>query len=284
MSDTIKTHFCDFPNSGDQLNRLIIKELWGKTIVYSKSTHCELLGIGSILDFICRLPDKNLSGKLWSRLRRVLASDAPCHVWSSGFMCYNNILPIEFIRKNVVFRAVRGKLSKALAGGIIGAPVSCSVFGDGGLLSSLILKKIEKKYPLSIVPHWREMSDVQILKLLENYRNAHLVDIRKDPMEVISEIASSDAVLSSSLHGLVIADSFNIPNRHVIVSKEIQTIQKFKYADYYSAFDLPHEPVDILSGDSCPDFNGIIDNYKVSYTSVKEKQNQLILAFPFPER
>jgi pyruvyltransferase len=43
-------------------------------------------------------------------------------------------------------------------------------------------------------------------------------------------------VLSSSLHGLVLADSFQIPNKRIVLSNNIIG-GDFKFKDYYSGID-----------------------------------------------
>lgn len=290
MNNIIKTYYCDILNAGDQLNKLIIKELWGKDIVHSDYLYCDLVGIGSILDDICIMFPENRKDEIRANVKKNLASDDPCYIWSSGFMCrekeltekfYHNNFFKEFYRKNIVFSAVRGKLSKEIIEKIYDTTLSGVLLADGGLLSSSILKKFEKSYPISIIPHWTEMENINIIKLLNSYKNANLIDIRKDPIEVIKEIASSEVILSSSLHGLIIADSFNIPNQHIIASSEIQISQSFKYEDYYSSYALPHIAIDIQNNNGYPSINKIIDNYLIKYTIVKEKQNLLMQKFPF---
>ncbi|MDR3046765.1 MAG: polysaccharide pyruvyl transferase family protein [Bacteroidales bacterium] len=290
MNNVIKTYYCNIPNAGDQLNSLIVKELWGKDIVYSDYLYCDLVGIGSILDGICIAATEKRSDEIMAKMKKNLSSYDTCYIWSSGFMCWaeklsknishNNIFK-EFYRKNIVFKAIRGELSKGIAQKIYNKPLDDIVLADGGLLSSLISKNHQKFYPISIIPHWTEIDDINIFKLLNNYKYANLIDIRKDPIDVIKEIANSEIILSSSLHGLIIADSFNIPNKHIIASSEIRNRQSFKYHDYYSSYGLPYIYIDIQSNNKYPSINNIIDNYPIKYTSVKEKQNYLIQSFPF---
>jgi hypothetical protein len=54
--------------------------------------------------------------------------------------------------------------------------------------------------------------------------------------EVFRAIHSCDFILSSSMHGLIVADAFSVPNRRVRLSAGI--ISDFKFVDYYSAFSL----------------------------------------------
>jgi pyruvyltransferase len=54
----------------------------------------------------------------------------------------------------------------------------------------------------------------------------------------VREITSCEFILSSSLHGLVVADSYGIPNQWVEPAAE-DIHNTFKFYDYYSALELP---------------------------------------------
>jgi hypothetical protein len=62
------------------------------------------------------------------------------------------------------------------------------------------------------------------------------------PKEVISQIAQCNSILSSSLHGLITADSLRIPNIRIEISTAIRG-GDWKFNDYYSAFGI--EPLKI---------------------------------------
>jgi hypothetical protein len=59
-------------------------------------------------------------------------------------------------------------------------------------------------------------------------------------------------VISSSLHGLIVADSLGIPNVWLRLSPDVLG-GDYKFKDYYSVFGLAPEPIDevtLISGDS----------------------------------
>jgi len=281
MSNRIRTYFCNIPNVGDQLTALILKELWGMEAVHSKPPFCDMVGIGSILESICFMPRKDSNYQFRTQVKSILSSVNPCYVWTSGFMSWNNELPIKFYRKNIVFNAVRGKLTKEIIEGIHANSLSDTILADGALLSSILLKSLQKKHQISIIPHYADFDAQSIHKLIANYKNPNIIDVRKEPIDVIKEIAESEVILSSSLHGLIIADSFNIPNQHIIVRPDSPSSQLFKFKDYYSSYDLPYDPIDIQDNCTYPSINDIIDRYKIDRSAVVEKQNQLIQRFPF---
>ncbi len=83
--------------------------------------------------------------------------------------------------------------------------------GDPGLLVSDMVQPVEKKYNLGLVPHW---SDPELETRPEFLRyNPRIIRPSGDPIEVIREIARCRKIVSSSLHGIIIADAFEIPRR-----------------------------------------------------------------------
>jgi hypothetical protein len=73
--------------------------------------------------------------------------------------------------------------------------------------------------------------------------NCHLIDISRDPLEVIADIGSCERIVASSLHGLIVADSFGIPRRAERFDKMTSPHEggEFKYQDYGSAISQPVE-------------------------------------------
>ncbi|MDD6490509.1 MAG: polysaccharide pyruvyl transferase family protein, partial [Clostridia bacterium] len=96
----------------------------------------------------------------------------------------------------------------------------------------------------------------------------------KDPMYVIEEIASCEFIYSSSLHGLILADGFRIPNMRVYFSSAPRG-GTFKFDDYYSAYGLQNPPQTILKPDDLPPINSIIDNYMITDAMVNKMQKDL---------
>ena len=102
-----------------------------------------------------------------------------------------------------------------------------SVFGDPALL-------LPRFFPLPIggagigyVPHHSERWEVE----------RGLIDVRRPPLEVVAAIAACDLVISSSLHGVIVADAYRRP---VVLTygAEVQR-HTFKYADYYASIGRP---------------------------------------------
>ena len=118
-------------------------------------------------------------------------------------------------------------------------------YGDPGLLISDALdENIEKQEYIGIVPHHSQVSSPKITQLIERDPRLKLIDVRfNNANQVVREIASCRYVLSSSLHGLIVADSYGIPNTWLHPT-QIHKTPKFKFYDYALSVhrDLP-QPV-----------------------------------------
>ncbi len=186
-------------------------------------------------------------------------------VWGGGVNGKISDTAHQFTSLDV--RAVRGPRTKRFLDGI---GVRCpSVFGDPGVLCSLLwpLDKPVRRRRVTYVPHFREdvcrhsnceLDQVQVLSPL-------------CPMfRVFETIVSSSLVLSSSLHGIVIAESYGVP---AVLVRNLCGETLFKYADYYEGtgrkeFLVANSITEALScGGRAPDLSAT--------------QASLLTAFPF---
>lgn len=202
----------------------------------------------------------------------------PLYLWGTGFL--NGDINGPLCRPNLVVRALRGKLSKEKLSGISGMtfPEDLPLADPGLLASCLSSPKVEKKYAVGFIPHFREHGSSEVQNVLEANEDWHFIDITQTPQEVVREIQQCDAIISSSLHGLIFSDSLGIPNCHVRLT-EIPLGGSFKFRDYYSAFNLidPALTMDDVIGMTCKE---IQDMYAVDKNTVEEKKVQLMESFP----
>ena len=126
-------------------------------------------------------------------------------------------------------RAVRGPMSRAY---IMKLGHNCpEVYGDPAILMPLIYNNITgfgKKYEISIIPQL-----VTEKKIREKYPDAHIISMNTDDYKsVIDQIVQSKKIISSSLHGVILADAYGVPSVwYRGVGKDID----FKYLDYYAS-------------------------------------------------
>ena len=109
------------------------------------------------------------------------------------------------------------------------------VLGDSGLLAAELLgTRPPVSHDLGVVAHMKDG------ELAARYPDAHRIDVGRDPLDVIREIATCERIVSSSLHGLVTADAFGIP-RCWQLSERVRGAA-FKFRDYAAALGMPLEP------------------------------------------
>ncbi len=276
----LKLFYRNMVNMGDLLNETIFPELFGYEVV--ETTHrfkCESTGIGSSLgNFFVGKDSKYLFHQPKKALvDAYLATQPPLMIWSTGFM--NHADADEFpIRKRIEYRSCRGELTRRRLEKIAGKKLSIPV-GDAGLLvERMSLGKREKRHSIGIIPHWREIDEPVFQALHDHYDRATFIDVREDPMTVVKQIASCDHILSSSLHGLIVADAFHIPNLYMRCTDKPKG-DGYKFADYYSGYGLDLAPYDIQRGDM-PTLNQIVDRYKVKPEEVERKKAALLSSFP----
>jgi pyruvyltransferase len=100
--------------------------------------------------------------------------------------------------------ALRGELSRQR----VGATQNLAL-GDPGLLASKVMPRREqKKFTLGIVPHHLEKSNPVFGRLMRRLgHDVTLIDAQGKPQTVFASIDQCEHILSSSLHGLIVADS-----------------------------------------------------------------------------
>ena len=243
-------------NFGDYLSPLIVEAVSGKRVEYAPVAKADLIAIGTILA-------KEVKARFWGFKRKL-------HVWGSG--CGH---PDERFGGHHYYHAVRGleTLSR-----IIGEPEGVAL-GDPGLLASLLLKgPIVKKYKIGFVPHYVDQNHSACSDFVLGNRGVYFVDVFKSPLQVVEEISACDFVISTSLHGLVVADSFGIPNVRLKLSDNINS--ELKYADYYSIFGIKNH-VCIFEQDLCDAGKLMAEIEKCYYRhEIANIKDNIIKAFP----
>jgi len=205
----------DQPNFGDTISKTVAGYVSGRPVVWAKPKECDVFGIGSILQIARRThrgarPD---GSKPW--------------IWGSGCM--------GGLRKDfkgfVQFSIVRGPVTASLMN------VDMDVFGDPGILiADAMAEDISPADRIGLVPHHSQLGDPAFAQLVAKEPALKLIDVRKDALEVCREIASCCYVISSSLHGLVVADSFGVPNTWLDPAG-IHASPKLKFFDYAASVE-----------------------------------------------
>ena len=147
-------------------------------------------------------------------------------VWGSGIRDID-----QNINKGII-KSVRGPLTRKRL-----SEIGCycpPVYGDPGLLLPLYYNPVvEKKYTLGIIPHYIHYDVVS--KMYNGLKGIKVIKlINKDIELVINDILSCEKTISSSLHGLIVSDAYNIPNKWVKFNNKING-DDTKYYDYFKS-------------------------------------------------
>lgn len=197
----------DRANFGDSLTPLLLDKLADITGEWTPIDTAEIIVVGSILE---HLPPA------WTG---AIVGAGKLHQWSHPDLSHANVL------------ALRGRFSAVDVPGDF-------ALGDPGLLCSEILPHSdEKRFDLTVVPHW---SDKTLAKRFAHL-DPHVIDPTDDLMTIIGDIAASKKIVSSSLHGIIIADSFRIPRRAELFPNIDASYEGgvFKFHDYSSVLGEP---------------------------------------------
>ena len=214
----VSVGYYNVKNFGDQLTPDILKFFGLHPFHISVWRYADVVSVGSILH---NLPDDYKGGIL-----------------GSGFISEKDG---KIFSKAKVY-LVRGHLTRHILQLSNDTPV-----GDPGLLSDELYHDaicgIEPKWELGIVPHYIDKNHPSLLPLQKGYSDIiRIIDVERPPREVVRDILMCHRIVSSSLHGLVVADSLGIPNRRIVLSGK--TIGgDFKFNDYYSCFGAMPKPI-----------------------------------------
>jgi pyruvyltransferase len=140
-------------------------------------------------------------------------------VWGSGAIHDVPINPPA----SVTFRAVRGPLTRSL----IQADVP-EVYGDPAmLLPRIFAPRSIKTFRVGIVPHLKEASVVRTTD-----PSISMIDVLADWRSVVRRIIECEVILSSSLHGLIVAEAYGVPALWFSATDKVRG-RGFKFRDYY---------------------------------------------------
>lgn len=206
--------FRGLPNFGDEISPLVMRHLTGYRPRWVRPDYRpKVVGVGSLMAYA--RPSDIIIG---TGMIRAEAMTLPLGVRVLG---------------------LRGPRTADLLGlGSVDIP-----FGDPGLLAADALG-ISKGSPstgtIGVVPHYVDRQETFRLLAVGPVlaQPPVVIDVRRGPRSVIEEIAGVDVCVSTSLHGLIVAESLGIPAIWASMSENI-TGGSFKFNDYYEGTGRP---------------------------------------------
>lgn len=190
-------------NVGDYLSKIVFEMLmkhFGINSYWTGKTKC-IAHIGSIIQFLGQ----------------------NCVIYGSGFL-FRWAMP-QFARKKLKLdiRAVRGPLTREVLLEL-GYSVP-EIYGDPAILLPLFYHpEITKNKEFIVIPHESHYKEYK------NKPYPVVSTLTNDWKSFINNILSAKLVISSSLHGIIIAEAYGIP---AIFLDETENSDQLKYDDYY---------------------------------------------------
>tara|TARA_R110002049_G_scaffold3795_5_gene27644 strand:- start:122576 stop:123397 length:822 start_codon:yes stop_codon:yes gene_type:complete len=211
-------------NYGDLLGKYLVEKISGKEVVWSKPNRFSLndffnpiyVTIGSILTHV----------------------NNKCVIWGSGII--SKAYPI----KKAKFLAVRGPQTRRhLLNQGYNVP---EIYGDPALLlPNYYHPKIEKAYQIGVIPHYNDFKKVS--HFYSNSPDIMLIDLMTNDVEkTTNQFLKCEKIVSSSLHGLIVAHAYGIPAVWQKFSDDVFG-DDIKYQDYFESVGIPSYKSDIVN-------------------------------------
>ena len=252
----------DFQNAGDMLTPYLIQKITNKSIYYievkSKIAGYikHLIAVGSIIQYARR----------------------NTFVWGTG------AIKMDLTLSPANYLAVRGHLTGNLLEK--SGMKDPKVYGDPAILLPLLYAsniKNCKKFKVGIIPHYSD-EDCLTDKIICN-QEVKIISLKTDNIEVlIDKICDCELIVSTSLHGLIIAQAYGIQACWWKYSNNLSG-DDTKFYDYASSLNIkikPWEQDDFIFNNFC--------NIPLTYFSkpdedrIKSAQIGLLKVFPYKIR
>jgi pyruvyltransferase len=239
-------------NLGDILNPILVQALTGKKIVQVAAKRY-------------RKPHYFVIGSILSRATKYTT------VWGAGFISAG----ARCVEKPAEICAVRGPKTRD---SLLAQGIQCpEVYGDPALLlPKLFLPKADKQYKIGIIPHYVDKDQPSLQKMLQD-PDIKLIDIQDpNPYNFIMQMLSCEKIVSSSLHGIIIADAYGIPSLWGEFINEVMGAG-FKFFDYFDSVKRKDEaPVNLSE---ITDLNVVLP--KFNQYQIEFDTDKLLEACPF---
>lgn len=217
-------YFLRVPNFGDRLNANLVKALTSQNPFWSrKPDQPHILGIGSVLSGV----------------------NNQARIWGSGVM--DPDFEIGDINGGHVF-ALRGPKSyEALRRA--GVPLGDVPLGDPAMLAPSALGIQVANHPrhlVGLVAHYVDR-DLPAVRSLLRQDGVADINVHDDPCDLIAAMADCQVILSSSLHGLILAEALGLPSLWIKAGDGIAG-GSFKFEDWFGTTRNPQRQPYVLEG------------------------------------
>lgn len=248
-------------NYGDLIGKYLVEKISGKQVIWKHPKKRNILDFFSTFYFTAGSILTLVNGK--------------CVVWGSG------IISKEYKIKKARFLAVRGPQTRnhLLAQGYE-VP---EIYGDPALLLPKFYNpERDIKFDLGIIPHYMDYN--LATEMYKNQENILVIDLMTNDIEEVTRlILQCNRIISSSLHGVIVAHAYHIPAVRVKFSENIFG-DGIKYQDYFESVGIENYSPKFLTelqSENQIDTLFLTTKAIVEKDKIKELQDNLMDTCPF---
>ncbi|MGB0412672.1 MAG: polysaccharide pyruvyl transferase family protein [Pikeienuella sp.] len=210
------------PNFGDQISADVVAHIAGRKVEWAAPKDCDLFAVGSLSTIVranCLTPRE--------------AGPAPW-IWGTGMAAPHRLGFLD----NVNIAALRGPLTANFM------QTRDAALGDPGIFAADLAGPVEKTEQIGIMLHISHRFRGPERRAIRRDGRFRFIDpAADDHLSVVRALGACRHVVSSSLHGLILADAYGVPNTWLARPDAQRISANFKFYDYGlsvgRAFDAP---------------------------------------------
>lgn len=248
-------------NFGDLLGKYIVEKIAQKPVIWVHPKKMSFRG---------------LFKPIYVTIGSVLAHvNRKCIIWGSGIIQDNQVV------KAAKFLAVRGpETRRVLLKQGYNVP---EVYGDPAiLLPKYYYPKIKKKYILGIVPHYVDYEMVR--SSYKDRKDVLIINLMTEDIEATTDLfLQCEKIVSSSLHGLIVAHAYQISAVWVKFSNKLFG-DDIKFKDYFeSVLIKPYVSEVLMPLNENESFENLFVEHQTmpEASQINKMQNDLMRVCPF---
>ncbi|WP_339112850.1 polysaccharide pyruvyl transferase family protein [Thioclava sp. GXIMD2076] len=238
------------PNFGDDMSQWLMEKLTSKRVVRAAEGEPCYVAIGSIINRVTN----------------------EAQVWGTGSFGPE---PPRQVNPRATYHAVRGPLTRAR---VLDRGRECPrVYGDPALLAPLFFQdNIPKDADIGIAIRWSDDD----WKKLDVGSGIKLIDFGTSDVEgTLRELLSCKKIITSSLHGLIIADTYGIPSAWL--SSTTPKGGEFKFYDYFLSVDKVRHTYEVRLQDIELTVEALETHFNFDARPINFDPRELLGACPF---
>lgn len=261
MDKALKLNWHKSSNFGDQLNPYLVKKMWGFNSFKIKEG--------------CKEPHVMMIGSILNE------ANPQTLVLGSGFVGENRFF--DGVPRIIT---VRGRKTLQMVSDV-GIETENIGLGDPAILVPNYFSPSSdlKKYTIGIIPHIIDMDLAQ--KIFDRKRGVRMIDLRlngesfNEMESIINQICSCQCIISSSLHGLIIAHAYGIPGIWCEFS-DMVIGEGFKFKDYMSAHGVEENTIPYLNlknSNKVPDISeieSVAKDFLINSNKESDKMKEIV--------